>query len=171
VAFDTDNNSVNAGDELILVIKNVDQATIVDASKPFLSYTSATGAYTTLKPANLLTAVSDSKYKFKINTANLEPRTYKLNIPVGTFTFSRTGYTITDKLLEIQFVILSSGGGGGETPSTIVTPTMALNKSTIDNPGESLTLTIGKVDVANLKSSANPYCLLPTVLDLLRPSK
>ena len=157
VAFDTDNNSVNAGDELILVIKNVDQATIVDASKPFLSYTSATGAYTTLKPANLLTAVSDSKYKFKINTANLEPRTYKLNIPVGTFTFSRTGYTITDKLLEIQFVILSSGGGGGETPPTIVTPTMALNKSTIDNPGESLTLTIGKVDVANLKSSANPY--------------
>lgn len=148
----------NAGDELILFVEGNFTATLSETAAPYI--TNSNGQKVSVSGA-VLTAKDASTNKFNVTTAGLSAGIYLLHLPKGTFVYKSTGGTVVDtEGSGLQFTIQNGGTSPGPdddpTPTVTVTPTVKLNKASITKPGVAITVTIGNVDKAVLKSGAKP---------------
>ena len=96
-----------AGTEMILTITNVLEASLAANAQPYFKYADGTkeGQKVSFVGA-ILSAKSDSKTQFAVNTANLEPGKYVLVLPLGSFTYkAEDGKEITDSEMTNAFTI------------------------------------------------------------------
>ena len=80
-----------AGDEIILVVHNVQSADILNGSLPYFEKQNQTGNPEQIQTTSpILKKVENSTYDFNVNTTGLEAGEYLLYVPLETFSYTPT---------------------------------------------------------------------------------
>ena len=97
----------SAEEEMVLTIGNVVDASLATNAQPYYQYADGDnkGQKVTYTGA-ILTKIADSQTQFKVNTSNLEPGSYTLVLPIGTFTYhAESGKEVEDAEIVLDFTI------------------------------------------------------------------
>lgn len=112
----------NAGDEVRLVVHNVQNAEILNGSLPYFEKQHQIGNPERITTTTtILTKVENSFYDFYVNTTGLEAGEYLLYVPAETFSYTPTSEysSVVGTLATLSITIKGSSvnPGGGDDPN------------------------------------------------------
>ena len=158
VTFDNNSKGIEidkAGDPIIIVVNNVQRAEIVNPSLPYFAKQNQIGEeekITTTTP--ILTPISDSFYRFNVNTTGLAAGEYLLYIPAETFSYTPTSeYSCVDGTDAVLSITIK-----GSNPTL---PDLTFDDNTkskvIADTVKSVTLVVHNVQSADLANDPRAY--------------
>ena len=97
----------SAEEEMVLTIGNVVDASLATNAQPYYQYADGDNkGHKVTYTGAILTKIADSQTQFKVNTSNLEPGSYTLVLPLGTFTYhAESGKEVEDAEIVLDFTI------------------------------------------------------------------
>ena len=160
VTFDNNSKGIEidkAGDPIIIVVNNVQNAEICGGSLPYFAKQNQIGEEEKITTTTqILTPISDSFYRFNVNTTGLAAGEYLLYIPAETFCYTPTSeYSCVDGTDAVLSITIK---GSDPTPTL---PDITFDDNTkskvIDETVKSVTLVVQNVQSAVIANASLPY--------------
>ena len=159
-----------AGDEIVLVVNNVQSAEIIDGTLTYFEKQNQISEPVKVDfSGTILAKLENNAYRFSVNTAGLEAGEYLLYVPTETFSYTpkENCSSVVCEAGKLSITIKDGSvaptpGPTPEDPTAQADVTFDNNQKTItiSKAGDPITLVVNNVKSADIKDAAAPYFVM-----------